>query len=360
MGKITEGKAIIKHNHTGKVTRSMDVFYNPVMKHNRDIAVLLLKALGREKMKIGLPMEASGIRGIRFMKELEKGTIEALHMNDHNIKAVKAMRINLKLNKINSFTTIKNNQKKAAKEVPFALSNQDANLFLLNSKGYEYIDIDPFGTSNPFLDAAIKRIARNGILAVTNTDTAALAGSLPSVCKRLYWAVPKKDYCMHETGLRILIRKIQLVGMQYDKALIPLYSYFKDHYFRAYFLCIKGKRQCDDIVAKHGFFDGAGPLWLGQLWDHNVAKKMAGFATRTAMNNADKELARFLEIIADESRLLAVGFVDLHALNFKLKRIPKKDVIIKKLQIKGYAAASTHFKGEGIRTNAPISEIERL
>ncbi|MCU0373510.1 MAG: ATP-binding protein, partial [Ignavibacteria bacterium] len=42
--------------------------------------------------------------------------------------------------------------------------------------GFDYIDIDPFGSPCPFLDAAIKRLSRGGILAVTATDTSALAG----------------------------------------------------------------------------------------------------------------------------------------------------------------------------------------
>ena len=37
---------------------------------------------------------------------------------------------------------------------------------------FDYIDIDPFGSPNPFLAAAIGRITRNGIVAVTATDTA--------------------------------------------------------------------------------------------------------------------------------------------------------------------------------------------
>ena len=88
------------------------------------------------------------------------------------------------------------------------------------------------------LDSAIKRISRNGILAVTNTDTAALTGTYPKACIRKYWSMPKRDYMMHETGLRILIRKVQLVGMQYEKALYPIFSYFKDHYFRIFFQCV--------------------------------------------------------------------------------------------------------------------------
>ena len=46
---------------------------------------------------------------------------------------------------------------------------------------------------------------------------------------------------MHETGIRILIRKIQLIGAQYNKALTPIFSYSKEHYFRVFLKCEKGK-----------------------------------------------------------------------------------------------------------------------
>jgi len=159
---------------------------------------------------------------------LNKGKIRSISFNDYSTNAVISIANNLKLNKINKFTIIKNtlnlfsdvkNNKTKNKNFNEKISvyNEDANLFFLNSTGFDYIDIDPFGTSNPYLDSAIKRISRNGILAVTNTDTAALSGTFPKTCMRKYWAMPKRDYMMHETGLRILIRKIQLIGMQYEK-----------------------------------------------------------------------------------------------------------------------------------------------
>ena len=358
-----EGRAVIRIKKADKVSREMEVFYNPVMKHNRDISVLLLNCIENENMQIGLPLEASGIRGIRLIKELEKGKIRGISFNDHSEKAVQSIKNNLILNNINNFAIIKNpinnlkkiknmahNDKISDKKIK--IYNEDASLFLLKSSGFDYIDVDPFGASNPFLDAAIKRISRNGILAVTNTDTAALTGTYPRACIRKYWAKAKRDYMMHETGLRILIRKIQLVGMQYEKALIPIFSYFKEHYFRAFFRCIKGKKEADKVAEQHGVFNGAGPLWLGDLWDRTLTNKMHKFLISNYFSN-DKELSKFLKIINDESKLSVFGFYDTHnaAEKMKLRIIPKKDEIIKKIIKTGHKAACTHFSGTGIRTN---------
>ena len=181
---IKEGLAIIRIKKAEKISKEMEVFYNPIMKLNRDIAILLLQQF--PPMHLCDPLAASGVRSIRFSKELKHKSIA---INDMNKKAVKSIKNNLKFNKLN------NNKK-------LKIYNEDTNLLLLNSKGFDYIDIDPFGTSNYYLDAAIKRLSRNGILAVTNTDTAALTGTYPKSCIRKYWAVPKLDYLMHERGFR--------------------------------------------------------------------------------------------------------------------------------------------------------------
>lgn len=41
----------------------------------------------------------------------------------------------------------------------------------------DVVDLDPYGTAAPFVDAAIGCIADGGLLAVTCTDLAVLAGS---------------------------------------------------------------------------------------------------------------------------------------------------------------------------------------
>ena len=239
---VNEGKAIIRIKKADKISKEMDLFYNPIMQLNRDITILLLQQF--PPMNLCDPLAASGIRAIRFAKELK---YKSIAVNDVSKKSVNSIKNNFKLNKINNFITINNpNIKKNINKIK--IFNEDANLFLLNSKGFDYIDIDPFGTSNSYLDSAVKRISRNGILAVTNTDTAALTGTFPKACIRKYWSMPKRDYMMHETGLRILIKKVQLVGMQYEKALFPVFSYYKEHYFRIFFKCVKGKKLCDEIA----------------------------------------------------------------------------------------------------------------
>ena len=197
---ITEASSTVKIPEETKISRQMGVFYNPRMKSNRDLTIAVLNAWNRNNLQVADPFAASGVRSIRLLKELKKEKIEALWINDHNPEAIKQINENMKIN----FP-----EKSLTNEVSVRIFMKDANIFLLESHGFDYIDLDPFGPPVAFLDSTCKRIARDGILAATATDTSALCGSFPDACKRKYAATPLRCPIMHELGLRILIKKCQ-------------------------------------------------------------------------------------------------------------------------------------------------------
>jgi len=370
---IQEGKARIKTYAAKTVSKDMPVFYNPVMNLNRDISVLLLNSIDKKDMQIALPLAATGVRGIRFLLELKKGKIKSISFNDNSTEATKLIKANLKLNKI-----------KLNKEIK--VSNLDANLFILNSKGFDYMDIDPFGSPNFLLDSAIKRLGRDGILAVTATDTGALCGSYKNACLRKYSGNPLRNEFCHETGLRILISKVQSAGAQYDKALIPLFSYSKEHYFRVFFMCIKGKKKVDKLMKNIGYFvycssclfrknvsnifndekcplcksklDYAGKLWLSQLWDKKLATKM----NQEVKKSDNKELIKLMQVISKESQINSVGFYDVAKVvkHNKLNNVPKKDLLINKIKKSGFNAAETHIRPNSIRSDIELKELVKI
>ncbi len=370
---MQEGKARIKVYVSETVSKDLPVFYNPVMKLNRDITVLLLNSVDKKNMQIALPLAATGVRGVRFLLELKKSKIKSISFNDNNTEAVKLIKSNLKLNKI------KLNKK-------INISNLDANLFILNSKGFDYIDIDPFGSPNFVLDSAVKRLGREGILAVTATDTGALCGSYKNACLRKYSGKPLRNEFCHETGLRILISKVQSTGTQYDKALTPIFSYSKEHYFRVFFKCIKGKKKVDELMKNIRYIvhcssclfrkttkdifnsnkcpvcssktDYAGPLWLGQLWDKKLLTRMC----KNIKNSEDKKLVKFLEIIKNESKISSAGFYDVAKVvkHNKLKSVPKKNLLIKEIKKAGFNAAETHIRPNSIRSSIELKELIKL
>ncbi|MBW2989179.1 tRNA (guanine(26)-N(2))-dimethyltransferase [Candidatus Woesearchaeota archaeon] len=332
MEMIKEGSASISVPVEKKISKKLPVFYNPVMKLNRDMTVLLLQQF--PPMNLCDPLAGSGIRSIRFARELKYKSITA---NDLNERAVALIKKNMKLNKVS-----------------FRIYNKDANMMILGSKGFDFIDLDVFGCPNFMLDSSVNRISRGGILAVTATDTSALAGTYPKACLRKYWAVPLRNELMHEIGLRILIRKVQLIGSQYNKALTPIFSYSKEHYMRVFLKCEKSKEKTDIILKQHGFFEGIGPIWKGSLWDRKLVKKMLD-------SNKTKENDKFLSTINEESGISSIGFYDLHRIAKRYNlHIPKKEELIKKLKKKGYKASNTHFSGKGIRSDISLEKLKKL
>ncbi|MFH1072785.1 MAG: tRNA (guanine(26)-N(2))-dimethyltransferase [Nanoarchaeota archaeon] len=348
---IIEGNATIRISEESKISKKLPVFYNPIMKFNRDISVLLLDAIPGKEISIADPLAASGIRSIRFLLELKKGKIHNILLNDIDPDFRRTLKENFQLNRLD----LAKLEKKGIVEV----MNTDANLALLHSHCFDYIDIDPFGTPNPFLDSAVKRIAHEGILAVTATDTSVLCGTYENACKRKYWAVPLHNELMHEIGLRILIRKVQLVGCQFEKALIPIFSYSKDHYVRAFLQCRRGKKEADTVLKQHLTFTfdkkKAGPVWTGQLWDPTLVKKMV-------KRNTDVAVKKFLNIIEDESKIPTVGFYDIHAQckRNRIKDIPKTHLVMDRIRKAGYAVSRTHFSDLGIRSDMAGKDFIKL
>jgi len=370
---ITEGKAkfYASKDKDGKISRELEVFYNPVMKFNRDISILVLNNSGVKNFQIADILAGSGVRSIRFLLELKKGVMKTLFVNDIDKNFVALFKKNLKLNDIKlNKTTSKN----------ILITSYDANMMLLGYNGCDYIEIDPFGSPNDFLASSIVRLSRGGILAVTGTDTASLSGTHYTTCKRSYWGKPLHNGLMHEVGLRILIRKIQLIGAQHDKALIPIYTYFKDHYNRIIFRCIKGKLEADKLIDQHKyllycnkcmsfkvseynyikcdncneFMIYSGPMWTGKLYDEKLAEKIF-------KSNKDKTNTKFLETIMQESKLDArgiVGFYDIHELcQYYKKTIPNSETLMKQITEKGHNVSRTHFALVGIKTDMPVGEL---
>jgi len=372
MDLMTESKAKFyasKDKH-GKISKELDVFYNPVMKFNRDISILLLNNVGVKNFQIADIMAGSGVRSIRFLLELKKSIIKNITVNDYDKDFIGLIKKNLKASHV-------------AKNKKLFLSSKDANMLLIESKGFDYIDIDPFGSPNDFLELSAVRLSRGGILAVTATDTAPLSGTFPDACQRKYWAKPLRNSLMHEIGLRILIRKVQMISAQHDKALVPIYSYFKDHYNRIFFKCVKSKLEVDKLFAQHKYFlycdkcmtfliseynylrcekcnlvmTYAGPLWSGKLYDKQLAEKIF-------KSNKHKKNERFLEVIMQESVLddpKFIGFYEIHELCKCYKKvIPNFDVLMPKIKDLGYKVSRTHFTPLGIKTNMPIDELLKV
>ena len=89
---INEGSAILKIPKAEKISKEMNVFYNSVMSLNRDVSILLLNSVNKNNLQIADPLAASGIRSIRFLRELSESKIKKIYINDYNKDAVKLIK----------------------------------------------------------------------------------------------------------------------------------------------------------------------------------------------------------------------------------------------------------------------------
>ncbi len=352
---ISEGNAKIYGELKQVVTRDMVVFYNPVMRVNRDATILVLSAIDNVDMKIADPLAGTGVRSLRMLNELDEKKVKKIFVNDKKYKFEEYFKKNIELNKFED-----------NKKEKLVVENFDANIFLLKNKIFDYIDIDPFGTPNTFLDAATQTIKNKGILAVTATDTSALCGSYPTACKRKYYATPLRNELMHEFGLRILVRKVQLIGAQHDKALTPIFSYAKDHYMKIFFICFTGKTKVDEILAQHIEFivedKKYGPIWSGLLWDEILVGKMLKLLENEDFaKNIHNDTKKLVAIINNECKIKTPFFFDMHELSRKKKtgNTPNFEKMIERLKSKGFLASRTHFSVTGIKTNADEKTFEQ-
>ena len=370
--KIREGSALIEvpKEVVEHITERNVVFYNPAMAVNRDLTILLLRVFVKEKdrpIKVAEPLAASAIRSIRILKEVPN--VEKVYINDLSLEALKYAKRNLEINDIDPSKV--------------EIWNEDANVFLLKTKYYDYIDIDPFGTPVDFLDATAKALAHRGVAGITATDTAPLSATYPKTCLRRYFAKPIENEFYHEVGLRILIKKIAEFFFQYDIPIEVIFSYSYLHHFRVFIKRYRGARKVDEVLKNNiGFLlychkclyrstlpfvelrkinltcpvcghrlDWAGPLWIGKLWDPYYVE---GMEKELLQVKVQPQTEKLLKVIKQESQLQTVGFYTISSLGkaFKLPTLPKKKELLKALK-----GVPTHFSGEGFRTSLPHEEV---
>ena len=226
------------------------VFHNVAMANNRTRSVLLLglaiknKWLLKEgKLRVLDGLAASSLRSRRWLNELpvelaEQLDIVSVDRNDESVAWALA-----------------NHEKHPPKNSnPEQLSIQNGDLRqIVYSGGWQWIDIDPYGSPIPFLDSAMQNLARKAILQVSATDTAALCGTYPQVTRRRYAAYAVNDSVTHDTAMRILLGNIALCAARHERSIEPLISIFDGHHTRVSVLVTPGKKNASNVYNNLGW-----------------------------------------------------------------------------------------------------------
>ena len=185
------------------------------------------------KLKILDALSASGLRALRYARELPFGTI--ITANDLLPSATKSIKRNIEYNEVgDKVHAVTSN---AMVHMYSILSDTDQRVVDggVRIGHYDVIDLDPYGTAAPFLDAAVQALADGGLLCVTCTDSGVFAstGYLEKTFS-LYGGTPLSGPHSHEAGLRLILHAIASSAGRYGLAMEPLLSLSIDYYARVF------------------------------------------------------------------------------------------------------------------------------
>jgi len=351
------------------------VFYNPAMRFCRSFASLALGAIPEKKLRVCDAFCASGIRGIRYARE--NRNVDDVTFLDIDKRAIASAKKNAKANKVKS---------------SFMQGNISRLVFDICA---DFLEIDPFGSPAPYLYDSFRAFnpLKRAYLSVTATDVAVLCGGKTKACLKNYHSVPLNNEFTHETGMRIMIKKIAETAAEFNMGIEPLVSVSRQHFLKTVVKVTRGAELANDSMTKLGYVNFcescgwrgssqfpvsscpncssrtqdtrhrtlfAGPLWLGELHERKTLERMADLNAKREYSDRDaigKTLGRMQGEIG-----MPPFYYDIHQLCKLLNRksVPKMDDVLSKMRKKGRAASRTHFSETAIKTDATLKTLESV
>ncbi|KAL8904399.1 MAG: hypothetical protein Q9207_003295 [Kuettlingeria erythrocarpa] len=168
-------------------------------------------------------LSATGLRALRYAKEISQVT--SVTANDLAPSATASIKLNVAYNGLSGKVSPTTGDAKA-------VMRHAANH---GKDSYHVVDLDPYGTAAPFLNAAVQAVTDGGLLCVTCTDSGVFA-SVAWLEKAFsqYGGLPWRGPQSHEAGLRIILNAIATSAARYGFAIEPLLSLNIDFYVRLF------------------------------------------------------------------------------------------------------------------------------
>jgi tRNA (guanine26-N2/guanine27-N2)-dimethyltransferase len=340
------------------------VFFNPAARTNRDISVAVAATTGPKSFLDVLA--GTGARGLRVAKESGHKTLVTLA--DFSTPSLAVARRNVKRNLLLRRCTV---------------VHEEANRYLTSrferQEKFEAIDLDPFGSPAPFVQAATMAASDGGVVSMTATDAAVLCGVYPDVSFRRYGALAVRSEFVHETGLRILLGFAARMGGINDIGIQPVAAHSTLHYLRVFFRVKKGATKAETSVKELGYVTqcngcnarecgptplercpgcgtrvrSSGPLWTGKIVDEEVVASALGFTEKKGWKDATETLAplRGVDLFPPFS------FSPERACSrLKIPSVPVRRAL-DALTGTGFTAERQPFEDNGIKTDAKYAEF---
>ncbi|XP_042530636.1 TRMT1-like protein isoform X4 [Dipodomys spectabilis] len=237
------------------IPQKTDSYFNPKMKLNRQLIFCTLAALAEERK----PLEcldafgATGIMGLQWAKHL--GNAVKVTINDMNENSVTLIQKNCHLNKLKVVVDSKEKEggdclgEEEQNLGNIKVTKMDANV-LMHLRSFDFIHLDPFGTSVNYLDSAFRNIRNLGIVSVTSTDISSLYAKAQHVARRHYGCNIVRTEYYKELAARIVVAAVARAAARCNKGIEVLFAVALEHFVLVVVRVLRGPTSADETAKK--------------------------------------------------------------------------------------------------------------
>ncbi|KAM7046315.1 TRMT1-like protein isoform 2-T2 [Acridotheres tristis] len=307
-----------------------DSYFNPKMKLNRQLIFCALAVLAGERKPIECldAFGATGIMGLQWAKHLRSSV--KVTINDCNENSVAMIKENCHLNKMK----VKLNKKEEDSDEnvgngeensdTIEVTKMDANV-IMHLRSFDFIHLDPFGTSVNYLDSAFRNVRNLGIVSLTSTDISSLYAKAQHVTQRHYGCNIIRTEYYRELAARTVIAAVTRAAARCNKGIEVLLTVALEHFVLVVVRVLRGPTPADDSARRirylihcqwceervfqkegnmieenpyqqlpcdcHGSMPGRtavllGPLWSGSLFNTGFLRRMLLEAVQYGLDEA--------------------------------------------------------------------------
>ncbi|XP_012495416.1 PREDICTED: TRMT1-like protein [Propithecus coquereli] len=291
----------------------------------------------------------AGIMGLQWAKHL--GNAVKVTINDLNENSVTLIQENCHLNKLKVVMDSKEKEKNddILEEGEENLGNikvtkMDANV-LMHLRSFDFIHLDPFGTSVNYLDSAFRNIRNLGIVSVTSTDISSLYAKAQHVARRHYGCNIVRTEYYKELAARIVVAAVARSSSLFNTGFL--------------------KRMLFESL-QHGLDDIQ--TLIKTLIFESECTPQSQFSIHAPSNLNKQGKRKSNEMITtlakkqktDVSTEHPPFYYNIHRHSIKGMNMPKLKKFLCYLSQAGFRVSRTHFDPMGVRTDAPLMQFKSI
>ncbi|MGP8124267.1 MAG: hypothetical protein ACLQEQ_00110 [Nitrososphaerales archaeon] len=364
--RTEEGKTdlLVPKESLSLVPPTTPVFYNPAASVNRSVSVAIVEAT--EGPTFCDALAGIGARGLRIAVEIKRKP--TVTMVDINRDSIRLGRRNARLNGVQT-------------RCDFAADETNSYLYSRYGKDekFGYVDIDPFGSPVPFVQAALRATMAGGITSFTATDTAVLCGVHVRVAERRYGGTPVNNHFHHETGVRLLLNAVRREAASLDLGVRPVAVHSTRHYIRVYVRVEVGPSKADAAREGEGYvlwcrrcgylakgttpkqscgecgakLKAAGPLWLGEMTETKTIRDAVASSRELGLPEATRVLTSLLGVNDFPPWSFSVENI---CSALRIASVPDT-AVTEALRSQGYRTLRQPLEKTGLKTDAQHSAV---